>query len=159
MYDLLFNYGIRLFDALVILLLMGAMVIFGYLFLRKQHLKQLSLINEKQERLLSEMNKTREQQGQAHFKTLYSKIYSLIGHELERGLFFILHKSEETLQELKTDQLTLRDKQERIVQKSTDLIQHAQNVVGFFTLKEDDTKLVLVKLRQIVEQVLIDLYP
>lgn len=165
MRELLFDYGIRFFDVLLILLLTWAVVAVGYLLLcRRWRVKRERLeshLAEEQhqvERLRQDLKETRDRYDPAHSQVLHDHLQSIVAHECKRGLDYIIEKSNEVLEGLAKEQLTLRDKQSKVVNKAYELVQHAQNVVGFFGLQREAPQLELVNLRGVMEGVLKELW-
>jgi signal transduction histidine kinase len=94
-----------------------------------------------------------------HFQKLYGYFQRIVAHEYGKGLDYILNKSSETLEGLGKEQTALRDKQDGIIAKANDLKQHAMNILSVFALEPDILKKELLNIRQLVESVLLELYP
>jgi signal transduction histidine kinase len=94
-----------------------------------------------------------------HFQKLYGYFQRIVAHEYGKGLDYILNKSSETLEGLGKEQTAMRDKQDGIIAKANDLKQHAMNILSVFALKPDILKKELLNIRQLVESVLLELYP
>lgn len=95
----------------------------------------------------------------AHFQKLHGYFHRIVAHEYGKGLDYILNKSTETLDGLGKEQAALRDKQGGIIAKTHDLKQHAMNILYIFTLRPDKLKKELLNIRQLVELVLLELFP
>lgn len=95
----------------------------------------------------------------AHFEKLHGDLQRLVSHEYGKGLDYILNKSSETLDGLEKEQAALRDKQSGIIAKAQELKQHAANILYVFALQPDKLKKELLNIRQLVESVLLELYP
>lgn len=147
MADFLFGYGIPLWEALLILLGIGIIVVFGYRRLR-----------QRQARLERELVELRARDEPESVRALHDHLQSAIAHEFVKGLDYIRDKSEQTLRELADDQLNLRDKQNLIVAKSYELIQHAHNIVGLFSANQEEPQRQIVNLKGVAEEVLSELY-
>lgn len=152
MYDLLFDYYLTVFEVIVVLLLIGGVGAFAYWGLRKRWQKGM-------EALQRELADVRMKYDQAYFRELHDHLHSAVAHEFVKGLDFISKKSEETLKGLREEQTVLRDKQSKIIAKAHELIQHATNILGLFTLEEEKPQRELLSIRQVVEDVLVELFP
>lgn len=164
--ELLFGFGVRLFDALVILLFIGAGIVAGYLILRR-HWKakqdQLAFsLAEAQHRIQELQQKLTAAQGRydsSRFQTSLDRRDQAVVHELLKGLGFILEKSKETLAGLGTERIDLRNKQALVTAKTSELIQRARNIEAFFGLERESPQLDLANLRKVMEDVLAELFP
>jgi signal transduction histidine kinase len=176
MADILFGYGIPLFEALLILLGIGIGVVFGY---RRMHQRQIRLeralvelrqrradleselaaLHQQQASLDRELAEMRARDDPDRFKALHDHLQSAIAHEFVKGLDYIRDKSEKTLEELEDHQVNLRDKQNLIVAKVHEMIQHAYNVVGLFSMNQEEPSCQMCNLKGLVEKVLVELYP
>jgi len=160
MYDLLFDYYLTVFEVIVIFFLIGgagAFLIggagaFAYWGLSKRWQKGM-------EALERELAEVRLKYDRAYFMKLYDHLHSAVAHEFVKGLDFISKKSKETLEGLKGEQASLRDKQSGIIAKANELIQHATNILGLFALEEEKPQLELLSIRQVIEDVLNELFP
>jgi signal transduction histidine kinase len=176
MADILFGYGIPLFEALIILLGIGIGVVLGYRRMRQRQIRlERELVELRQRRadLESELAELRQHQVSLdrelvelqsrdnldRFKALHDHLQSAIAHEFVRGLDYIRDKSEQTLEELEDHQVNLRDKQNLIVAKTHEMIQHAYNVVGLFSMNQEEPSRQMCNLKGLVERVLVELYP
>jgi signal transduction histidine kinase len=171
----LFGYGIPLFEALLVLLGIGIGVVFGY---RRMHQRQICLerelvelrqrradlenelaeLHQHQVSLDRELVEMRARDDPDRFKALHDHLQSAIAHEFVKGLDYIRDKSEKTLEELEDYQVNLRDKQNLIVAKTHEMIQHAYNVVGLFSMTQEEPSRQLCNLKGLVEKVLVELY-
>jgi signal transduction histidine kinase len=166
MNELLFGYGIRLFDALMILLGIIAAIVVGYLILRRhwkveryQLMSDLAKARRRSEELEQALTKARGQYDPACLRALHDHLQTVIAHEFVKGLKYILDRSEHILRELGEGQVELRDKQSCVVEKVYDLIQHAQSVVGLFGLERESVQREVVSLKGLIEKVLRELWP
>ena len=76
-----------------------------------------------------------------------------------KGLDYIRDKSEKTLEELENHQVNLGNKPNLIVAKIHEMIQHAYNVVGLFSMNQEEPSRQMCNLKGLVEKVLVELYP
>lgn len=132
--------GLILVVILIVLLTSSA-----YFMLRRRHRKELQRVHD--------------QFNPGHFRALHDHLQGIVAHEFVKGLNYISSKGEETLQGLDQNEIVLREKQANIVAKSFELIQHADNVVGLFALQRVEVKRELIRPRQVVEDVLVNLFP
>lgn len=95
----------------------------------------------------------------AHFQKLYSDFQRIVAHEYGKGLNYILNKSSETLEGLGKEQTALRDKQDGIIAKSNELQQHSMNIPYVFAFEPHKLKKELLNIRQLIESVLLELFP
>ncbi len=95
----------------------------------------------------------------SHFQKLHGYFQRIVAHEYGKGLDYILNKSTETLEGLGKEQTALRDKQGGIIAKTHELKQHAMNILSVFALEPDKQKKELLNIRQLVESVLLELFP
>jgi two-component system, sensor histidine kinase LadS len=185
--DVLVDYGFRLLDVLVFVILGAAAVVGGYIYLRRRWRSQVDLLAaelaashertaqaeldsaaanrrlaEAEARLVEvqgALEEARARNDPAPYRALHDHLQHAIAHEFGKGLNYILSKSEEALDELGPDQVELRDKQARIAAKASELLRHAQNVVGLFGLEGEAPRRDLVNLRGVMEGVLKELFP
>jgi signal transduction histidine kinase len=144
MYDLLFDTYLTVFEGLVIVLVLGAVVgVAGWRMWKK--VKALE----------------REMAGAPHLdsKELHEFLQSAVAHEFVKGLGYISSKSEATLEGLPQDQLALRDQQHRIIAKAHELAQHAANILDLYAPQQADPQQELLNIRHLVESVLLELFP
>jgi signal transduction histidine kinase len=143
MVDLLFDNYLTVFGALVILLAFGAVV--GAVGWRmRRRVKALE----------------RELAGVPHLdsKELYELLQSAVAHELLDGLEDISGKSRTTLEDLPKDQLALRDKQNKIIAKAQELIQHAENIMHLYALPQESLRPELLNIAHLTASVVVELY-
>ncbi len=94
-----------------------------------------------------------------HFKQLYADFHQMISHEYNKGLYYILNKSSETLEGLGKERTVLHDKQEGIIAKAEEMKQHATNILNVFGMEPDMVRKELVNIRLLVEKVMQELFP
>lgn len=166
MYDLLFGYGIRLFEALLTLLfiLVAGAVVF-LVMSQRWRAKENRLVaefNEVQRRaqaLEQELKETQKHFDPAYWRTLHDHLQHAVGHEFGQRLRWIALKSTEVMNGLRPDQLDLQEKQSLIAAQAHELLRHAENVVGLFALKPELPERELVNLQGLIDGVLKDLFP
>ena len=95
----------------------------------------------------------------AHFQKLYGYFQRIVAHEYGKGLIYILNKSSETLEGLGKEQTAFRDKQDGIIAKSNELQQHSMNIPYVFAFEPDKLEKELLNIRQLIESVLLELFP
>ncbi len=162
----LLDYGIRLLDALALLVTVAAAAGVGYWWLRRrwrseQRWLQSALAEAQQQRdqLQHELEEVRARYDPARFKALQDHFQRVIAHEFVKGLNFIVSQSEETVAGLHDDQANLRDRQVGVLAKAHEMIQHARNVVGLADLERNAPQRELVNLRGLLEGVSKELFP
>ncbi len=131
------GYGIRLLDALVILIIILISIALGY----RQHRKQLA-------RLRNKLDGIQDQYAQTTKSYLED-----VAHELVREVGSILHEAEEVWQALPANRLQLREKQGLIVAQSHELIRKLKNIVRFLTLKSEPLAKTPVNIKGLVQKV------
>jgi len=141
-----YYYSIRI-GILALILAFGAGTAVYWLLRRRWQLKQKALEQE-----LAECQTS-------HFQKLHGYFQRIVAHEYGKGLDYILNKSTETLEGLGKEQTALRDKQDGILAKTHELKQHAMNILYVFALQPDKLKKELLNIRQLVESVLLELFP
>lgn len=162
----LLDYGIRLFDVLLILIAIVALAGAGYWLLhrrwqaeRRQLQSDLAETRQRNDQLQHDWDEERARYDLARIKALHDHFQRVIAHEFGKGLKFIANQSEEALSGLREDQLDLRDGQAGIAAKAYEMLQHAANIVGMADLTQNAPKQELVKLRGLLEGVLKELVP
>ena len=95
----------------------------------------------------------------SHFQKLYGFFHRIVAHEYGKGLEYIRNKGAETYEGLGKEQLALRDKQSGIIAKSQEMELHGINIQNVFALQPDKLKKELLNIRQLVENVLKELFP
>ena len=143
---LVYYYLIRI-GILALILVCGAVVTVYWILRKRWQCKQKMLEQE-----LAECQTM-------HFQKLHNYFHKIIAHEYSKGLNYILNKSTETLEGLGKEQTALRDKQDGIIVKTHELMQHATNILHVFALQPDKLKKELLNIRQLVESVLLELFP
>ena len=177
MIDFLLHYGVSLLDAILTLLAIGIAIVISYLYLRRQERTRLSLLIQDKEQLVAELSdtkhrvtsleklleQTRQEYDSVRFKAFYNDLLSTVGHEFEREVEFIRKTSQEVWEGLKDKPalareqiLILTDKQERILTNCYELLQHAENILGY--LSPQRGKLQVIKLKNEVNEVAKELY-
>ena len=147
MSNLWFDYYLIRFLILALLLACGLVAVIFWVLRRRWQRRQKALEHE-----LATCQAD-------HFQKLYSYFQRIVAHEYGKGLDYILNKSTETLEGLGKEQTALRDKQDGIIIKTHELTQHAMNILSVFALEPDKLKKELLNIRQLVESVLLELYP
>jgi signal transduction histidine kinase len=148
MRDLLFNYGIRLFDALAILLVLLAAGALG-----------LWLLWRWNRRLRRELAAVRAQVDPARLQSERQGLESAVAHEFVTGLHALVNRCAETRAGLRPEQIDLRDQQDAAIALGYDLEQRARNLTGLYGLDRVGLQKQLVNPRALVEGVLKDLFP
>ena len=103
-----------------------------------------------------ELVDTRTRYDREYFRVLHDHLQSAISHEVVKGLDFISKRSEETLQGLEEEQLTLREKQHSIAAKASEMAQHADNITHLFSLDPDWGSQELLRIRRFTEHVMLE---
>jgi signal transduction histidine kinase len=147
MSNLWFDYYLIRFEILAFLLACGAVAGVFWVLRRRWQGRQKALEQE-----LADCQA-------AHFQKLHGYFHRIVAHEYGKGLDYILNKSKETLEGLGKEQTALRDKQDGIIVKTHELTQHATNILNVFALEPDKLKKELLNIRQLVESVLLELFP
>jgi len=147
MHNLLFDYYFTRFGILVLLLACSGVAVIYWVLRRRWQGKQKALEQE-----LAECQSM-------HFQKLHNYFHRIVAHEYGKGLDYILNKSTETLEGLGKEQTALRDKQDGIIVKTHELTQHAMNILYMFAEQPDKLKKELLNIRQLVESVLLELFP
>jgi signal transduction histidine kinase len=147
MHNLLFDYYLIRYGILALFLAFGAGAA-AYWVIRRRWLGRLKALEQE----LAECQTT-------HFQMLHNQFHRIVAHEYSKGLDYILNKSTETLQGLGQEQAALRDKQDGIIAKTHELKQHAMNILYVFALQPDKLGHELLNIRQLVESVLLELFP
>ena len=147
MHNLLFDYYLTRFGILVLFLACSAVAAIYWVIRRRWQGKQKALEQE-----LAECQTM-------HFQKLHNNFHRIVAHEYGKGLDYILNKSKETLEGLGKEQTALRDKQDGIIVKSHELTQHAMNILYLFAEQPDKLMKELLNIRQLVESVLLELFP
>jgi signal transduction histidine kinase len=165
MYELLFGYGIRLFDALMILLFIMVAGVFSYRVMRQRwHAKENRLVTElkeaqrRMEALEQELKETQKRYDPAYWRTLHDHLQEVVAHDCKQ-LNWIAVKSIEVMSGLRPDQIDLREKQKSIAALAYELLRHAENVVGLFVLEPELPERELVNLPGLIDKVLAELFP
>ena len=143
----LLDYGIRLLDVLLILIVIIALGGVGYWLLRRrwqderrQLQSALAEAHQRNDQLQHEWDEERARYDPTRIKALQDHFQRVIAHEFGKGLKFIANQSEEALSGLREDQLDLRDGQAGIAAKAHEMIQHAGNIVGMADLDAERAK-------------------
>ncbi len=166
MLKVLFGYGMRVFDAVVILAAIVAGVACAYhLFHRRWQAERreleaaLAAKEARLEALRRELADARRRWDPARLKAMREDLQSAVAHEFVKGLNSMLQKSTDTLDGLRPDQIELRDRQAQVIAQGYDLLQRAQNIVGLFGLPREVLERELVNPRGLLEGVLKELFP
>lgn len=141
-----YYYLIRI-SSLALILVCGAILAIFWLLRRRWQRRQKTL-----EQALAECQADQ-------FQKLHGYFHRIIAHEYGKGLDYILNKSSETLEYLEREQIALRDKQNGIITKTHELKQHAMNILYVFAMQPDRLKKELLDIRQLIESVLLELFP
>jgi two-component system OmpR family sensor kinase len=152
MHSILLDYYFTFFEVLVILFLIGGAGIAVYWGIRRRWQNRLTTLEQKHADDLAKHDSE-------HFQALHNHLQSAVAHEFVKGLDYISKKSAETLEELGEEQSALRDKQHRITAKANEMTQHALNILAVFAPEQDELQKELLSIRQLVECVLLELYP
>jgi signal transduction histidine kinase len=104
------------------------------------------------------LSNARAKYDRDYFRALHDHLQKVVSHEVVSGLDFISNRSKETLGELGEEQSNLRDKQQRIVAKASEMAQHADNITHLFALEPGALPKELLSFRQFVERVLLGLF-
>jgi signal transduction histidine kinase len=162
---LLFGYGIRLFDALMILLLIVVAGALGYRAMRqrwrvreKRWVTELKETQRRIEALEQELKETQKRYDPAYWRTLHDHLQEAVAHDCKQ-LNWIAVKSIEVMSRLRPDQVDLHEKQKSIAALAYELLRHAENVVGLFVLEPDLPERELVNLPGLIDKVLAELFP
>jgi signal transduction histidine kinase len=147
MHNLLFDYYLTRFGILVLFLACSAVAAVFWIIRKRWQGKQKALEQE--------LAKCQTM----HFQKLHNYFQRIVAHEYGKGLDYILNKSTETLEGLGKEQTALRDKQDGIIVKTNELTQHAMNILYVFAEQPDKTKKELLNIRQLVERILLELFP
>jgi signal transduction histidine kinase len=166
MYELLFSYGIRLLDALIILLFIVVVGAFSYWGMRKRRqakenrlATELSQAQRRVEALIKELEETQKRYDPVYWRALHDHLHHAVGHEFGKRLHWIAVKSTEILNGLRPDQADLCEKQSLIAAQAYELLRHAENVVGLFALEPKLPERELVNLQGVIDGALKDLFP
>jgi signal transduction histidine kinase len=149
MSELLLGEGLRLLDVVIVVsaMLVAGTSFFTFLWWRVQCHAD------------STKKRGRNDHLQVDSTTLTSHVPHVLAHEIEKGLNNICIKAEETLQALDFEQLNLRDKQNHIVTKCFELIQHSHNILGLLDLKRTNFQVEALLLKDLIQRIIIDLVP
>ncbi|MGD9099718.1 MAG: hypothetical protein PVF45_04505, partial [Anaerolineae bacterium] len=152
MRSILLDYYFNFFEVLLLLSLVGGVGVAVYWAMRGRWQNRLKALERK-------LADARARYDSKYFQALHNHLQSAIAHEFVKGLDYISKKSAETLDGLGEDQNVLRDKQDKIIIKAYDLTQHAVNTMDVFASKRDEPPKELLSIKQLVECVLLELYP
>ncbi len=152
MHNILLDYYFTLLEVLVILFLIGGVGVAVYWAMWMRWRNRLKTLEQK-------LAEERAKYDSEHLQALHDHLQSAVAHEFVKGLDYISKKSAETLEGLGKEQNVLRDKQDRIITKSHDLTQHAVNILDAFASERDKLQKELLSIKQLVECVLLELYP
>jgi signal transduction histidine kinase len=147
MHNLLFDYYLTRFGILVLFLACSAVAALYWVIRKRWQGEQKALKQQ-----LAECQTM-------HFQKLHNYFHRIVAHEYGKGLNYILNKSTETLEGLGKEQTALRDKQDGIIVKTHELTQHAMNILYVFADQPEKPKKELLNIRQLVESVLLELFP
>jgi signal transduction histidine kinase len=150
--SILFDYYFSFFEVLVLLSLIGGVSVAVYWAMRRHWRDRLKALQQ-------ELVDAQAKYDSEYLQALHNHLQSTFAHEFVKGLDYISKKSAETLEGLGKEQNVLRDKQERIITQAQDLTQHAVNILDVFAPERDRLQKELLSIKQLVECVLLELYP
>jgi signal transduction histidine kinase len=152
MHSILLDYYFTFLEVLILLSLIGGVGLAVYWAMLRRWRNRLKALER-------ELTDARAKYDSEYFQALHNHLQSAVAHEFVKGLDYISKKSAETLDGLGEEQNVLRDKQERIITKAHDLTQHAVNTIDVFASERDEPQKELLSIKQLVESVLLELYP
>lgn len=152
MLSILLDYYFNSFEVLVLLSLVGGVGVAVYWTMGMRWRNRLKTLER-------ELADARARYDSEYLQALHKHLQSAMAHEFVKGLDYISKKSTETLEGLGKEQNVLRDKQDKIITKAHDLTQHAVNILDTFATKQGQLQKELLSIKQLVERVLLELYP
>lgn len=160
------GYGPSNLEALICLIVLGALIFVGFRRSRRRWQEQmcrkeaaLAEAQHQNEHLQDELAEVRAQSDPVQIRVAQEHLQRVIAHEFVKGLHFILSQSDETARGLHADQADLFDRQNQVRAKAHEMIQHARNIVDLPDLERNATRREMVNLRGLLEGVLKELFP
>ncbi|MGB4804825.1 MAG: HAMP domain-containing sensor histidine kinase [Anaerolineae bacterium] len=160
------GYGPSNLEALIFLIVLGALIFLGVRRSRRrwqddlrQEQAALAEAQRQNEHLQTELAEIRTQSDPARLRAVQDHLQRVIAHEFVKGLYFILSQGDETARGLRADQADLRDRQNQVRTKAHEMIQHARNIVELPNLERNAARREMINLRGLLEGILKELFP
>jgi signal transduction histidine kinase len=138
-------------EVLIILILIGGIAAAVYWALWRRWRNRLKTLEQ-------ELADARAKYDSEYFQALHDHLHSAVAHDFVHDLDDISNKSMQTLEGLGEEQTFLRQKQLRIIEKTYDSTQHAENILVLFASERDTPQMELLSVRQSVERVLLGFF-